>query len=107
LKNDTTNRLTIGDWIGGFAGAAVALPQSMGLGVGLFSAMGLRSEEDLALLDEHGDRIVYIELRGHLFFGTVDRLFTELATLLERPVWIVVNMRRVQSIDLTALDLFR
>jgi len=41
LKNDTTNRLTIGDWIGGFAGAAVALPQSMGLGVGLFSAMGL------------------------------------------------------------------
>ncbi|WP_139058642.1 cyclic nucleotide-binding domain-containing protein [Thiorhodococcus drewsii] len=70
-------------------------------------SMGLRSEEDLALLDEHGDRIVYIELRGHLFFGTVDRLFTELATLLERPVWIVVNMRRVQSIDLTALDLFR
>jgi sulfate permease, SulP family len=70
-------------------------------------SLRLRGKEDHALLDEHGDRIVYIELRGHLFFGTVDRLFTELATLLERPVWIVINMRRVQSIDLTALDLFR
>jgi SulP family sulfate permease len=70
-------------------------------------SLRLRGTEDHALLDEHGDRIVYIELRGHLFFGTVDRLFTELATLLERPVWIVINMRRVQSIDLTALDLFR
>jgi SulP family sulfate permease len=70
-------------------------------------SLRLRSSEDHALLDEHGDRIIYIELRGHLFFGTVDRLFTELATLLERPVWIVINMRRVQSIDLTALDLFR
>jgi SulP family sulfate permease len=69
-------------------------------------SLRLRSQEDKTLLDEHGDRIVYIELRGHLFFGTVDRLFTELATLLEHPVWVVVNMRRVQSIDLTALDLF-
>ena len=70
-------------------------------------SLRLRSKEDHALLNEHGDRIVYIELRGHLFFGTVDRLFTELSTLLEQPIWIVVNMRRVQSIDLTALDLFR
>ena len=70
-------------------------------------SLRLRSKEDHALLDEHGGRIIYLELRGHLFFGTVDRLFTELATLLEQPVWIVVNMRRVQSVDLTALDLFR
>ena len=33
-----------------------------------------RSEEERRLLDEHGARIVYIELRGNLFFGTVDRL---------------------------------
>ncbi len=31
----------MGDLLGGLAGAAVALPQSMGLGVGLFAAMGL------------------------------------------------------------------
>jgi len=70
-------------------------------------SLRLRSTEDHALLDQHGDRIIYLELRGHLFFGTVDRLFTELGGLLERPVWIVVNMQRVQSVDLTALDLFR
>jgi len=70
-------------------------------------SLRLRSNEEHALLDEQGERIVYVELRGHLFFGTVDRLFTELATLLERPVWIVVNMQRMQSLDLTALDLFR
>jgi len=70
-------------------------------------SLRLRGKADHALLDKHGDRIIYVELRGHLFFGTVDRLFTELSTLLQRPVWIVFNMRRVQSIDLTALDLFR
>ncbi|MGB5832988.1 MAG: cyclic nucleotide-binding domain-containing protein, partial [Thiohalocapsa sp.] len=70
-------------------------------------SLRLRSKEAHALLDQHGERIIYLELRGHLFFGTVDRLFTDLATLLERPVWIVINMQRVQSLDLTALDLFR
>lgn len=70
-------------------------------------SLRLRSDEEHALLNEHGDRIVYIELRGDLFFGTVDRLFTELAKDLEQPVWMVLNMRRVQSLDLTGLDLFR
>ncbi len=70
-------------------------------------SLRLRSAEEHVLLDQHGERIIYLELRGHLFFGTVDRLFTELATLLQRPVWIVVNLQRVQSVDLTALDLFR
>ncbi len=70
-------------------------------------SLRLRNDEEHALLDQHGDRIVYVELRGHLFFGTVDHLFTDLAAVLDRPVWIVVNMQRVQSVDLTALDLFR
>lgn len=70
-------------------------------------SLRLRNDEANALLDEHGERIVYIELRGHLFFGTVDHLFSELASLLKRPVWLVINMHRVQSVDLSALDLFR
>ena len=36
-------RFGAGDVLGGFAGAAVALPQSMGLGIALFSVMGLDS----------------------------------------------------------------
>ncbi len=66
-----------------------------------------RSEEERLLLDQNGDRIVYVELRGNLFFGTADRLFTELMADLERPVWMVINMRRVQHIDTSAMYLLR
>ena len=66
-----------------------------------------RTEEERALLDEHGERIVYVELRGNLFFGTVDRLFTEFMSDLERPVWMILNMRRVQYLDMSGLHLFR
>ena len=36
----TGSRLTLGDLLGGLAATTVALPQSMGLGVALFLAMG-------------------------------------------------------------------
>lgn len=66
-----------------------------------------RTEKERRLLDEHGDRIVYIELRGNLFFGTVDRLFAELIPDLNQPVWMILNMRRVQSMDMSGLNLFK
>lgn len=66
-----------------------------------------RGGEERHLLDEYGDRIVYAELRGNLFFGTADRLFTELMSDLDRPVWMVINMRRVQHIDTSALHILR
>lgn len=66
-----------------------------------------RSEEEIRLLEQHGDRIVYVELRGNLFFGTTDRLFTELMQDLNRPIWLILNMRRVQSLDMSGLNLFR
>ncbi len=66
-----------------------------------------RTEEQRLLLDQHGERLVYVELRGNLFFGTVDRLFTELMPELNRPVWMILNMRRVQYLDMSGLHLFR
>ena len=66
-----------------------------------------RSAEERALLDQHGDTIVYLELRGNLFFGIVDRLYTELLPDLNKPVLMVVNMRRVQSMDMSGLKLFK
>jgi MFS superfamily sulfate permease-like transporter len=51
-----------------------------------------RTEEERNLLDTHGDRIVYIELRGNLFFGTADRLFTRLPPYLNRPVWMILKL---------------
>ena len=57
------------------------------------------------LLDDYGDRIIYLELRGNLFFGTADRLYNELLKDLEKPIWMVINLRRVQHIDSSAVHL--
>ena len=54
-----------------------------------------------------GQLIKYIPLRGNLFFGTVDRLFTELMPDLDRPVWVILNLRPVQSLDISGFNLFR
>ena len=72
-----------------------------------FHSLQFRTAEEYGLLETHGDRIVYVELRGNLFFGTADRLFTELLPDLDRPVWMIINMRRVQYIDISGLHLFR
>jgi len=42
------------------------------------------------------------ELQGNLFFGTTDRLFTELEPDLKRSRTVILDMRRVQSVDFTA-----
>ena len=70
-------------------------------------SLQFRTEEESELLETHGDRIVYVELRGNLFFGTTDRLFTEMLPDLDRPVWMIINMRRVQYVDISGLHLFR
>jgi SulP family sulfate permease len=86
------------------AGARVIHEQSTGKE---HHSLLYRTEEERGLLDRHGDRIVYVELRGNLFFGTADRLFTDLLPDLNRPVWMILNMRRVQSMDISGLNLFR
>jgi len=45
MENNIKNRFRVGDIIGGISGAAVALPQSMGLGIVLFSVMGYSAAE--------------------------------------------------------------
>ncbi len=66
-----------------------------------------RSQAERALLDAHGERIVLYDLRGSLFFGTADRLYDELAPDLDRPVWMILNLRRVAQVDLTAARILR
>ncbi|MBK8147445.1 MAG: cyclic nucleotide-binding domain-containing protein [Acidobacteria bacterium] len=44
--------------------------------------------------------------RGNLFFGTTDNLFTELEPDLKVRKWVLLDMRRVQSMDYTAAHLF-
>jgi SulP family sulfate permease len=60
-----------------------------------------RPRAEKELLATHGERIVLCELRGNLFFGTADKLFDELAEDLNRPIWLILHLRRVQNVDLT------
>ena len=66
-----------------------------------------RNERETSLLDENGDRIVFLELRGNLFFATADRLFEEMLDDLDEPKWLIVHLRRVGQIDLTAIRFFK
>ena len=49
-----------------------------------------------------GERTAIFELQGSLFFGTTDQLYTDLEAELKKRDYIVLDMRRVQSVDLTA-----
>ena len=60
-----------------------------------------------AQLEEHGGQIVVCELQGSLFFGTTDQLRTELEADLKHCRWLILDLRRVQSMDYTAAHLFR
>lgn len=61
-----------------------------------------RLPEEMKLLEEQGDRAVIFELQGSLFFGTTDQLQTALEPELHRREFVILDMRRVQSVDLTA-----
>lgn len=61
-----------------------------------------RLGEERNILDRDGERAVIFELRGGLFFGTADQLYTALEQELKRRDFIVLDMRRVQMVDITA-----
>ena len=64
-----------------------------------------RSERERAILHRFGEQGVVCELQDNLFFGTTDRLFTELEPDLSTKRFILMDMRRVRSIDYTAVNL--
>ncbi|MCW8933756.1 MAG: SulP family inorganic anion transporter [Gammaproteobacteria bacterium] len=66
-----------------------------------------RNEEHRNLLKEHADNILIYELKGNLFFGTVDKLFEEFNSDLHHPVQIILDMARVQQVDLTAVKMLQ
>ncbi|MDD5179635.1 MAG: SulP family inorganic anion transporter [Gallionellaceae bacterium] len=62
----------------------------------------VRLPSEMAILAEHGERTVIYELQGSLFFGTTDQLFSALEPELKIRNYVILNMRRVQSVDVTA-----
>jgi SulP family sulfate permease len=65
----------------------------------------VRDQPEMAVLAEHGDRTAVFELQGSLFFGTTDQLTTVLEPHLTGRRFVILDFRRVQSVDVTAAHL--
>ncbi|MBI2496483.1 MAG: SLC26A/SulP transporter family protein [Opitutae bacterium] len=64
-----------------------------------------RLPEEQAVLEKHGDEALVCELQGSLFFGTTDQLLTELEQPMRTCRYLILDLRRVQSVDFTAAHL--
>ena len=62
----------------------------------------MRLPEEMEILEKRGDRAAIFELQGSLFFGTTDQLYTALEPDLKTRTYVILDMRRVQSVDVTA-----
>jgi sulfate permease, SulP family len=61
-----------------------------------------RSVEELDLLSRRGDAILVMELQGALFFGTSEKLATDIdATLAQETTVVVLDLKRISEIDST------
>jgi SulP family sulfate permease len=58
------------------------------------------------LLRKHGGEAAVVQLQGNLFFGTADQLFSELEQDLNQRRYLLLDLRRVQSMDFTAAHFF-
>lgn len=62
----------------------------------------IRTHEEMEILMASGERGVVIELQGSLFFGTTNQLYSALEPELKTRDYVILDMRRVQSVDVTA-----
>jgi sulfate permease, SulP family len=71
-----------------------------------------RPPEATAAIDRLGHGVSVLELQGQLFFGTADRLLTEVRAWLDTPArttvrFLVLDLRHVAGIDTSALQALR
>jgi SulP family sulfate permease len=62
----------------------------------------VRHDQELSILTRNGGKTVIVELQGSLFFGTANQLYLALEPEIGPRTYVILNMRRVQSLDLTA-----
>ncbi len=65
-----------------------------------------RLVDEADILGRHGREAAVVQLQGNLFFGTTDQLFSELEPDLATLRYLLVDLRRVKSMDFTAAHLF-
>ncbi len=66
-----------------------------------------RPEREVDLLEEKGGEAVVFELQGSLFFGNTYQLYADLEHEISTRSYVIIDLRRVRSIDVTAAQLFR
>lgn len=62
----------------------------------------VRKPEESDLLNQRGSDFSVYELHGSLFFGTANQLYTMLQEDLNTKKYIILDMKRVQTVDFTA-----
>lgn len=62
----------------------------------------IRNRDETDLLLEKGSEFSVYELHGSLFFGTANQLYAMLQEDLKSKKYIIIDMKRVQTVDLTA-----
>ncbi|CUW37922.1 Putative sulfate permease and related transporters (modular protein) [Magnetospirillum sp. XM-1] len=62
----------------------------------------VRTQDEMDILAERGGQTAVAELQGSLFFGTTSQLFHALENDLKIRKYLILDMRRVQSVDITA-----
>ncbi|HEX6735964.1 MAG TPA: SulP family inorganic anion transporter [Azonexus sp.] len=66
-----------------------------------------RPEAETRILEEKGDQAVIFELQGSLFFGTTQQLYALLDPEIKTRQFIILDLKRVQSVDVTAAHMLR
>lgn len=62
----------------------------------------IRSNKEASFLQEEGKYFSIYELHGSLFFGTANQLYSILQEDLQHKKYIIMDLKRVQNVDLTA-----
>ena len=69
------------------------------------SSTWYRPEAETRILEHKGDQAVIYELQGSLFFGNTQQLYGLLEAELKTRTFVVLDFKRVQSLDVTAAHL--
>lgn len=65
----------------------------------------IRVQEEMRILEAKGGEAVIYELQGSLFFGTANQLFSILENDIKTKKFITLDMKKVQSVDVTAMHI--
>ncbi len=75
--------------------------------VGQRSSTWYRPEAEMQILEQQGESAVIFELQGSLFFGTTHQLYLTLEQELDTADYLILDMQRVQSLDVTAAHMLK